>query len=585
MDSTKERDNILTRFGSAMGNISMKYMPDAATFAVIFTIIAFVGGIVLAKQTPMQMVGHWYTGFWSLLAFSMQIALGVTTGSAIAHHPTVKRWIRAACDKPKTGAQGAALACVFGILAHYIHWGLGIIVGAIASLEIARALRRKDVKFHYGLIVAAGFTGEMCWHGGLSASVGLTIAQPGHFLEAEMGVIPFINYLVNPMNIILLIAFAVIPPVICYVLHPKEDKCPELRPETIAVLDEPDVEAKKLDLASASTGDRISHSKILGWALAAIGWGFLINHQPLSRMERALEVLQSLEPAGVAARDLSECLRLQLLRLRPVDKLALTIATDHLDALAKHHYGYIARQLGADQEAVERSCRLIRTLNPRPASGFESPEHVVYITPDVIATVRGGRLELVVNDRIVPVLGISAYYIRMLKAGDAPEVREYLTEKVRQAKYLLQAVEQRKSTLLACARCIAEIQQDFFRKGAGSLVPMSLQDVARRVGIHESTVSRAVGNKYLQCPSGLYPFRVFFSRGLGGETGGKASPDAAKALLKELIQQEDKARPLSDQKLCGCMAARGCAISRRTVAKYRGELQIPGMSQRRTRGG
>ncbi len=308
-------------------------------------------------------------------------------------------------------------------------------------------------------------------------------------------------------------------------------------------------------------------------------------HQPLSRMERALEVLQSLEPAGVAARDLLECLCLQLLRLRPVDKLALAIATDHLDALAKHHYGYIARQLEADQEAVERSCRLIRTLNPRPASRFESLEHVVYITPDVIATVRGGRLELVANDRIVPVLGISAYYTRMLKAGDVPEVREYLTEKVRQAKYLLQAVEQRKSTLLACARCIAEIQQDFFRKGAGSLVPMSLQDVARRVGIHESTVSRAVGNKYLQCPSGLYPFRVFFSRGLGGETGGKASPDAAKALLKELIQQEDKARPLSDQKLCGRMAAQGCAISRRTVAKYCGELQIPGMSQRRTKGG
>lgn len=278
MDSTKKRENILTRFGTAMGNFSMKYMPDAATFAVIFTIIAFVGGILLAKQTPMQMVGHWYTGFWSLLSFSMQIALGVTTGSAIAHHPTVKRWIRAACDKPKTGAQGAALACVFGVLAHYIHWGLGIIVGAIASLEIARALRRKGVKFHYGLIVAAGFTGEMCWHGGLSASVGLTIAQPGHFLESEMGVIPFVDYLVNPMNIVLLIAFAVIPPIICYVLHPKEDKCPELRPETIAVLDEPDVEAKKLDLASASVGDRISHSKILGWALAAIGWVFLISH-------------------------------------------------------------------------------------------------------------------------------------------------------------------------------------------------------------------------------------------------------------------------------------------------------------------
>ena len=272
MNKTLEKQNILTRFGEACGSFSLKYMPDAATFAVIFTIIAFLGGVIVAKQTPGQMVGHWYTGFWSLLGFSMQIALGVTTGSAIANHPLIKRWIRAACDKPKNGPQGAALACVFGILAHYIHWGLGIIVGAVASLEIARALRRKGVNFDYGMIVAAGFTGEMCWHGGLSASVGLTIAQPGHFLEAEMGVIPFVDYLVNPMNIILLIAFAVICPIICYVLHPKEDRCHTLRPETIAILDAPDTEIHKIDLTNASIGDRIAHSKILGYLLSALGW-------------------------------------------------------------------------------------------------------------------------------------------------------------------------------------------------------------------------------------------------------------------------------------------------------------------------
>lgn len=273
-----EKQNVLTRFGLFMGNLSLKYMPDAATFAVLFTIIAFVAGILVAKQTPGQMVGHWYTGFWSLLGFSMQISLGVTTGSAIANHPTVKRWIRKVCDAPKNGPQGAALACVMGILSHYIHWGLGIIVGAVASLEIARALRRKGVKFDYGLIVAAGFTGEMCWHGGLSASVGLTISQPGHFLESEMGVIPFVNYLVNPMNIILLIAFAIIPPIICYFLHPKDaSRCPELRPETIAVLDAPDPHYGKVDLTGASVGERISHSRILGYALAVLGWAYIIT--------------------------------------------------------------------------------------------------------------------------------------------------------------------------------------------------------------------------------------------------------------------------------------------------------------------
>lgn len=277
-EQKKEKENVLTKFGLVLGNISLKYMPDAATFAVIFTMVAFVGGIVLAKQTPLEMVGHWYTGFWSLLGFSMQIALGVITGSAIANHPFVKKWIRKACDFPKTGPGGAALACVFGILAHYIHWGLGIVVGAVASLEIARALRRKGVKFDYGLIVAAGFTGEMCWHGGLSASIGLTIAQPGHFLEEEMGVIPFSHYLINPMNVTMLVAFAIIPPIICYFLHPSADRCRELRPETIAVLDAPDLQVKKLDLSNATPGEKISHSKILGYMIAAVGWVYIISY-------------------------------------------------------------------------------------------------------------------------------------------------------------------------------------------------------------------------------------------------------------------------------------------------------------------
>lgn len=271
-----DKDNPLTVFGDKMAQLSMKYMPDASIFAVIFTILAFVLGLFVAKQGVMDMVQYWYKGFWSLLSFSMQIALGVITGSAIANAPQVKKWIRKVCDIPKTGPQGAVVAALFGILAHYIHWGLGIVVGAVASLEIARALRRKGVKFDYGLIVAAGFTGEMCWHGGLSASVGLTIAQPGHFLESEMGVIPFVDYLVNPMNIILLIAFAVIPPIICYFLHPKPEKCPELRPETIAVLEEPDMNFERFDPTGASFGERISHSRILCYLLAALGWVYLI---------------------------------------------------------------------------------------------------------------------------------------------------------------------------------------------------------------------------------------------------------------------------------------------------------------------
>ena len=304
-------------------------------------------------------------------------------------------------------------------------------------------------------------------------------------------------------------------------------------------------------------------------------------HRPVPLLERALEIVQSLEPAGVAARDLSECLQIQLLRRQPVDELALAIAASYLDDLSKHHYGHIAKRLGATQDAVRRSCQLIRTLEPRPALAASSREQPIYITPDIIVARDCGHLELLIDDRFTPSLSISTYYTRMLKEDDTPEVRDYLSEKIRQAKYLLQAVEQRRSTLLACAQCIVEAQEDFFYKGPGHLAPLTLQDVARQVNVHESTVSRAIRDKYLQCSMGVYPFSAFFSRGLGTEEGGLSSPDAAKALLKKLISEEDKARPLSDQKLCERMAAQGCALSRRTVAKYRSELRIPGTSERR----
>ena len=147
---------------------------------------------------------------------------------------------------------------------------------------------------------------------------------------------------------------------------------------------------------------------------------------------------------------------------------------------------------------------------------------------------------------------------------------------------MVKAIEQRRSTLMACAECILEFQESFFRKGPGHLVPLSLADVAERIGVHESTVSRAVKEKYIQCSMGVYPLSYFFSRSLGPAAGDEAaSPDAAKALLKKLIAGEDKKKPLSDQKLCELMSAQGCSLSRRTVAKYREELGIPGTAGRR----
>ena len=303
---------------------------------------------------------------------------------------------------------------------------------------------------------------------------------------------------------------------------------------------------------------------------------------PLPLMERALEVVQSLEPAGVAARSLSECLYLQLVRRRPVNQLALLIAKDYLEALSKNHYGLIARALNTSQEEVREACDLIRSLNPRPGTGFASREHLVYITPDVIVVNFPDHFELLTNDYFFPTLNLSAYYSNLLKQSDDPEVKDYLAGKVRQAKWVVRSIDQRRTTLSACAQCILELQEAFFRNGPGHLRPLALADVAQRMGVHESTVSRAVKDKYIQCSQGVYPLSYFFSRGLGERSGrDTSSPDFAKALLKKLIAGEDRRKPLSDQKLCALMAQEGCELSRRTVAKYRDELGIPSTTGRR----
>lgn len=304
---------------------------------------------------------------------------------------------------------------------------------------------------------------------------------------------------------------------------------------------------------------------------------------PAEVMARALEVVQTLEPAGVGARDLSECLKLQLVRRAPVDELALRIVDSQLDALSKSRYGLIARELQAAPEEVRASCELIRTLNPRPGTGFAARENLTYINPDIIVVSFPDHFELLTNDYYFPHLGISGYYTKLLKESDDQQVKDYLTGKVRQAKWLVHAIDQRRSTLMSCASCILELQEAFFRQGPGHLVPMSLADVAGRIGVHESTVSRAVKDKYIQCSMGVYPLSYFFSRGLGTGMGREdaASPDAAKALLKKLIGEEDKKKPLSDQKLCELMSQQGCPLSRRTVAKYRDELHIPSTTGRK----
>lgn len=300
-------------------------------------------------------------------------------------------------------------------------------------------------------------------------------------------------------------------------------------------------------------------------------------------MEQALTALQSVEPAGIGARNLSECLCLQLLRQAPIDKLAIRIVERHLEDLAQNHYHLIARTMNIDQNAVRQACRHIRTLDPRPGSKFAPDENPGYITPDVIVVNVENHFECLTNERLQPKLSISSYYRKLLQNSDDLQVKDYLTHKIRQAKWMVSTIEYRKDMILACAECIVEKQNDFFRDGPGHLKPLSLDDVAQQVGVHKSTVSRAINQKYLQCSLGCFSLSYFFPRCLGPSRGKNASStDTAKTLLKSLIDQEDKHSPLSDEKLCQRMAELGCVASRRTVAKYREILGIPNATGRKS---
>ncbi|MCI8913318.1 MAG: RNA polymerase factor sigma-54 [Lawsonibacter sp.] len=304
---------------------------------------------------------------------------------------------------------------------------------------------------------------------------------------------------------------------------------------------------------------------------------------PLPRLECALEILRGLEPAGVGAETLSQCLELQLRRIRE-EGPALEIVRHHLELLAKRHYPSIAAKLSISVEQVKAAEAIIRELDPRPGAVFERAEQIPYILPDIFVEEEDGVYIARARKPARPPFQINGYYRRLLLQSQDPQVKEYLKEKLQQAEGVLRAVEQRESTLLRCAQAIVDAQREFFRSGPQALFPLRMADVAASLELHESTVSRAVREKHIQCAQGVYPMSYFFSRSAAvKKSGARVAGTAARLMLKQLIDQEDQRSPLSDQKLSTLLEQAGCPISRRTVAKYRGELNIPDQSGRRLR--
>lgn len=285
-----------------------------------------------------------------------------------------------------------------------------------------------------------------------------------------------------------------------------------------------------------------------------------------------LRQLQSLDPPGVAARDLAECLGLQLARRGAENELARRIAAGHLDLLGRKKFAEIASALRVPQEEVRAAGALIASLNPKPGRAFAG-EGAQVLAPDVVIERIGDEFVVSLVRDSVPHLRISRTYRDLLgESAGAAEVRGYLREKIRGGKFLIKSIQQRQQTILAITREIAARQRPFLEEGVGALVPLTMAQVAEAVGVHETTVSRAIAGKTVATPQGIFEMKFFFTTGYRAADGAAVSSTSVKDVIAALIRGEDPDRPLSDQQIVARLGDEGLAVARRTVAKYREAL-------------
>ena len=295
-----------------------------------------------------------------------------------------------------------------------------------------------------------------------------------------------------------------------------------------------------------------------------------------------LEVIQSFDPPGVGARDLQESLLIQLHHLEMDDSLAWKIVQQYLSQLDERYFQKIAKSFGTTINEVIAAVGLIRTLDPKPGSRFNSPR-VEYIVPDVVIVKADDDYQVVLNEDGMPSLRINALYQNVLRQNDGmqSDTREYLEEKFRSAIWLMKSVEQRRQTLLRVTKSLCKFQREFLDKGLAYLKPLVLKDVADDIGMHESTVSRVTTNKYVYTPQGVFELKFFFHSGLESLDGDAMSSVSVKDIIRKAVAAEDARKPLTDQQLMMILESKGVKIARRTIAKYRHELHIDPASRRK----
>jgi len=292
-------------------------------------------------------------------------------------------------------------------------------------------------------------------------------------------------------------------------------------------------------------------------------------------VDYAIDVVQSLEPVGIAARNLKECLKIQIARKGIVDVNIYRIIEEYLELLAENKFNTIAKELGIDVVKAQEYGDLIRTLQPKPSSGFYTGEQVKYVVPDAYIKKIDKEYLVIMNDELGPKLTISAVYKQILKNDSDKEAVEYIKDKLNSAVFLIKSIEHRKTTIYRVLEKIIELQKEFFDYGKERLRPMTLREIADSLEIHESTVSRAIRDKYVLTDRGTIKIKDMFTTGMSSSSGGEdVSTNIIKNSIANLIEEEDKKSPLSDQHICDALNRNGTNISRRTVAKYREELGI-----------
>jgi RNA polymerase sigma-54 factor len=322
-----------------------------------------------------------------------------------------------------------------------------------------------------------------------------------------------------------------------------------------------------------------------GYLVASVEEIAAMGDWPVAEVERALQHVQTFDPIGVAARDLQECLWLQIRHLGLEGTPTEKIVTEHLRLLQNHQVPEIARRMGLQIEDLKEHIEIIRNLDPKPGSRY-NPQQSQYVIPDVYVVKVEDQYVAMLNEEGLPQLRISPTYRRLLDKNPSnveenKETRDYVKDKFRSALWLIKSVDQRQKTIQKVANSIINFQREFLDHGIEYLRPLVLRDVANDIGMHESTVSRVVNNKYMHTPQGVFELKYFFHSGISSSYGDSVSSVTIKQRIRKIIENEDPRKPLSDSKIVSILQKEGLMLARRTIAKYREELKIPTSNQRK----